>query len=162
MGTEPIGGTWTEDQLDIHINVKEMLAILYALRSFVDQLKGHHVCVLCDNTTAVHVLNKMGTTRSPQCNDMAKQIWSFCQNNAIFITCTHIPGVENTVADKESRHEYKQGEWMLNTDIFPRATAHFDFTPDLDCFATRANAWLSRYCSRTPSRVIIGSTGISM
>ena len=150
VGTEPIGGTWTEDQLDIHINVKEMLAILYALRSFADQLKGHHVCVLCDNTTAVQVLNKMGTTRSPQCNDMAKQIWSFCQNNAIFITCTHIPGVENTVADKESRREYKQGEWMLNTDIFLRAIAHFDFTPDLDCFAARANAQLSRYCSRTP------------
>ena len=149
-GTLPIGGTWTDDQLHLHINVKEMLAILYAVRSFVDHLRGHHVRVLCDNTTAVQVLNKMGTTRSPQCNDMAKQIWSFCQDHSIFITCTHIPGVENVVADMESRREYKQGEWMLNTDIFRRAVAHFQFLPNLDCFATRANAQLDKYCSRTP------------
>ena len=62
-----IGGAWKEVELALHINVKEMLAIFYALRSFVLYIKGEHVRVLSDNTTAVLVLNKMGTTRSPQC-----------------------------------------------------------------------------------------------
>ena len=107
----PIGGVWTEEQADLHINVKEMIAILYALRSFLDILSGQHVRVLCDNTTAVHTINKMGTTKSMSCNKMVKEIWEFCLANDMFITCTHIPGKENIVADHESRREYKQGEW---------------------------------------------------
>ena len=150
LGSMPIGGTWTDDQLGIHINVKEMLAILYALRSHKEELSGHHLRVLCDNTTAVHVLNKMGTTRSPECNEMAKQIWSFCQSNNIFITCAHIPGKENIVADKESRREYKQGEWMLNKEIFQYAVEYYHYRPDIDCFASRANAQLDTYVSRQP------------
>ena len=74
LGTLPTGGAWAHEQLHLHINVKEMLGILYGLRSFVEILKGQHVRVLCDNTTAVHVVNKMGTTRSPSCNAMAKEI----------------------------------------------------------------------------------------
>ena len=42
-----------------------MIAILYGLQSFVDKLFGKHVRVQCDNTTAVSVINNMGTTRSP-------------------------------------------------------------------------------------------------
>ena len=64
IGRIPIGGTWTSDELELHINVKEMLAVLYALRSFREAVEGQHVRVLSDNTTTVFVLNKMGTTRS--------------------------------------------------------------------------------------------------
>ena len=71
-GRIPIGGAWTEEQLHIHINVKEMLAVFYALRSFVDVICGQHIRVLCDNTTAVHTINKMGTTRSSACNSMKR------------------------------------------------------------------------------------------
>ena len=63
LGRLPIGGVWTMDQQDLHINVKEMIAISYALRSFVDVLQGQHVRVLCDNTTSVFVLDKMGTIK---------------------------------------------------------------------------------------------------
>ena len=150
LGVLPIGGTWTDDQADIHINVKEMLAILYALRSYCDELSEHHVRVLCDNTTAVHVLNKMGTTRSPECNQMAKEIWTFCKSKSIFITCAHIPGKENIIADKESRREYKQGEWMLNKEIFNYVVRLFNYKPEIDCFASRANAQLDTYVSKQP------------
>ena len=150
LGTLPIGGVWTEDQLDMHINVKEMLAISYALRSFADTLENQHVRVLCDNTTSVFVLNKMGTTKSTECNAMAKEIWKFCEEHNIFITCTHIPGKENVVADMASRREYKQAEWMLNRDLFQHAVRVFSFEVALDCFATRANAQIPQYVSRDP------------
>ena len=150
IGSLPIGGTWTAEELSLHINVKEMIAVLYALRSFKESLEGHHIRILSDNTTTVFVLNKMGTTRSKSCNDLAKQIWNFCRENAMYITCAHIPGTENVVADFESRREYKQGEWMLNPEIFRRAVAHFNFTPNIDCFASRANAQLESYVSRQP------------
>ena len=66
----------------------------------------------------------------------------------MFITCGHIPGIENVIADFESRKEYKQGEWMLNKTIFNRAIAHFDFQPNIECFATHANAQLETYVLR--------------
>jgi hypothetical protein len=68
------GGAWADSESDIHMNVKEMIAIHYALRSFLPYLKGSHVRVLCDNTTAVSVLNKMGSTRSIECNNMARDL----------------------------------------------------------------------------------------
>ena len=150
LGRLPIGGIWSEEQMELHINVKEMTAILYALRSFVEVIENQHVKVLCDNTTAVFVINKMGTTKSPQCNSIAKEIWKFCMEKGMFITCAYIPGKENIVADRASRKEYKQGEWMLNSLIFKDATIHFGFTPNIDCFATRANAQLDVYASRDP------------
>ncbi len=145
-----IGGAWTPEESDIHINIQEMLAVLYALRSFVQNLQNKHVRILSDNTVTVSVLNKMGSCRSLECNYMGQQIWKFCGENNIFITCTHIPGVENTIADEESRREYKQGEWMLNKEIFHQAVQHFRFSVDIDCFATRINTQVEQYASRKP------------
>jgi hypothetical protein len=150
VGATPIGGTWTADELDLHINVKEMLAVFYALRSFVLSLRGKHVRVLSDNTTTVYVVNKMGTTKSVECNEMAKKIWVFCRENEMFITCAHIPGKENVVADLESRREYKQAEWMLNKDIFEDAVQFFGYRPNMDCFASRVNTQLESFVSRRP------------
>ena len=147
-GYVPIGGVWTDEQESLHINVKELLAVLYALRSFVDTLKGSHVRVLCDNTTAVHTINNMGTTKSMTCNNVVKQIWEFCLLNDMYVTCTYIPGKENVLADRASRKEYKQGEWMLDKALFQQALNSFDFVPNIDCFATRANAQLAEYVSR--------------
>ena len=149
-GSERTGGAWSALEAEIHISVKEMIAIYYAIRSFVHLLKGRHVRVLCDNTTAVGVVNKMGSTRSPDCNKMARKIWNFAFANGIFITCAHIPGVDNVVPDEESRKEYKQAEWMLDRDLYRRAIRVLNFNPTLDCFASRINTQHENYVSRRP------------
>ena len=111
-------GAWTASEFEIHINIniKEMIAIFYGLRSFVDKLSGQNVRVQCDNTTAVSVINNMGTTRSPECNTITQKIWQFCRENNIWITCAYIPGSENIFPDIESRKQYKMlnGCWIGN------------------------------------------------
>ena len=149
-GSERTGGAWSAREAGIHISIKEMIAILYALRSFRDKIRGKHVRVLCDNTTAVAVINKMGSTRSLACNLMAQKIWNFCLQNNIYITSAHIPGVENVVPDKESRTEYKQAEWMLDKKIYIHCTRLFQFCPTIDCFATRINTQHKHYAARRP------------
>ena len=149
-GSERTGGAWSSREAGIHITVKEMIAVYYALRSFISRLKGSHVRVLCDNTTAVAVLNKMGSTRSASCNKMAKKIWNFCFEHHMYITCAHIPGVENIVPDKESRKEYKQAEWMLDKGHYLHCLQLFGFTPTIDCFASRINSQHEHYASRRP------------
>ena len=149
-GSERTGGAWSAREADIHISTKEMIAIYYAIRSFKGKLKDKHVRVLCDNTTAVAVLNKMGSTRSMACNLMAQKIWKFCFRNSIYITCAHIPGVENVVPDKESRAEYRQAEWMLDKKLYTHCTQLFQFLPTIDCFASRINTQHKNYASRRP------------
>ena len=113
-----------------------MIAIYYSLRSFILQLADKHGRVLCDNTTVVAVVNNMGSTSSSKCNVIAKLIWLFCKAHNIWITCAHIPGVENVKSEFESRKNYKQAEWMLNKKIFARVLQHFQYSPDVDCFAS--------------------------
>ena len=83
MGKVSTGGAWTASEFEIHIGTKEMIAIYYALRSFVDKLSGQHVRVQCDNTTAVSVINIMGTTHSPEFNAIAQGIWQFCRQRKV-------------------------------------------------------------------------------
>ena len=147
-----IGGTWDPDQAELHINIKEMLAVLYGLRSFVEYLRGTHVRVLSDNRTTVCDINKMGSTKSKQCNIMAQCVWEYCKDNDIYVTCTYIPGKENIEADRESRKEYKQGEWMLNEVLFEKAVHQFLFPPDIDCFASRVNTQLTSRNFLGPAR----------
>ena len=148
--TEKIGGSWTETEIDLHINIKEMIAIYFALKAFCSQLKGRHVKILCDNTTAIGVLNKMGSSQSEACDDLCQKIWEHCKLNGIWITCTYIPGKCNVEADTESRRDYRDGNWMLNKKLFKNVCARLTFQPDIDCFANRINAQLPRYISYKP------------
>ena len=83
MGNVSTGGAWTASEFEIHINIKETIAIYCALRSFANKLSGQYVCVQCGNTSAVSVINNMGTTHSPECNAIAQKIWQFCKQNNI-------------------------------------------------------------------------------
>ena len=127
-----------------------MLAVYYSLRSFSDSIQNSHVKILSDNTTAVATINKMGTSRSKHCNDVAKLIWEFCMEQGTWLTAAHIPGVENTIADGESRRAYVDSEWMLNSLIFEDACRICEFKPDIDLFASRLNAQLDNYVSYRP------------
>ena len=107
---------------------------------------------------AVKVINKMVTSKSNSCNQTAHVIWQFCKSLNMCITCAHIPGSENIIADKESRKAYKEAEGKLNPQIFNKALKQLQFTPNLDCFATlRINTQLDRYVSykNDPSAFLI-------
>ena len=66
-----------------------------------------HFLIYSDNTNEVNTVNKMGTYRSWECN---AGVYEIC--------VTHIPGIENTAANKESRRDFKNKEWMLNKETF--------------------------------------------
>ena len=103
--------------------------------------------VYSDNTTAIACVNKKGTSRSPPCHSVTLQIWKWAENNKIHITAAHIPGVENVVADRESRKLHRDGEWMLQSNILLKLFELFNTHPDIDLFASRVNHQLARYVS---------------
>ena len=75
---EKFGGRWSESEAENHINVLEMMAVWLALRSVCREHRSKHVQIRCDNTCSVSYLNAMGGVKSDKCNNLAKQIWSWC------------------------------------------------------------------------------------
>jgi len=65
---ESTGGAWSDSEKSLHINMQELLAIYYSLRSFSKYIIGKHIKVFSDNTSAVAIINKMGTCRSQGCD----------------------------------------------------------------------------------------------
>ena len=76
-------GLWLIEEAVCHINELEISAILFGLQSLMSELYNCHVKILSDNTTAVHCLNKMGTSHSYVCNKMVRYIWLWAQKRNI-------------------------------------------------------------------------------
>jgi hypothetical protein len=85
-------GRWSITEAKKHINYLEMSSVYFALKSFKDKIKGKHVNIFCDNSTAVAYINNMGGCKSADYNEIAKSIWVWCIDNDVWISCTHLPG----------------------------------------------------------------------
>ena len=95
-------GRWSPSEAENHINCLELLAARFALKCFQSSLSGKHVKIMIDDTTAVSVINNMGTCHSDKCNSIAIQ--EFCKlHNIIWLTAAHIPGSSNCRGDEESK-----------------------------------------------------------
>ena len=147
------GGRWNSDELkeanQNKINLLEMVAVSHGLKAFCSEKRSNHVLVRADNITAVAYLNNMGGTKSPECNQMAIDIWEWCISKDIWLTAAHLPGRLNTEADRMSRKFSDSTEWMLNKSIFQRIIRRFG-VPEIDMFASRLNKQVDRYISWRP------------
>lgn len=102
--------------------------------------------IVSDNTTAVCHINKMGGVRSATCMETAFQIWNWCEDRKIWLYATHLPGIENEIADSLSRRFSASIEWELSQEIFLEIV-HMFGQPSVDLFASRHNTKLKKYCS---------------
>ena len=143
------GGSWSSDERLLHINALELKAILFALQAFSHDLRGKHVKVFCDNTTAVTYVNEMGGVKSRVCNCLSTLIWDWCLENQAWVTCSHIPGRDNVLADSASRTFNDRHEWKLDVNVF-RALCTVFGVPDIDLFASRLNKQIDLFCSWKP------------
>ncbi len=112
-------------------------------------MQNVHVKLKLDNTTAVAYIAHMGGIKSEDCNSLAQQLWSWCIDRSIWVSAAHLPGAQNTVADKKSREFQDETEWMLNKKVFSKLWKYFD-TPEIDLFASRLNSQFPRYVSWKP------------
>lgn len=145
LDNQQIGGRWSVEESHLHINVLELLAIKFALKSLSNKLENKHVLVQSDSSTAVCYVNNMGGCKSPKCDSVAKELWEICIQNDIWISCSHIPGVKNE-ADNPSRKFNDKLEWELNDNVFQTICERWS-KPCIDLFASRLNCKLPMYCS---------------
>lgn len=139
-----IGGPWSSEEKEWHINVKELFAAFLTLKCFCRNESNVHIRLLLDNSTSVSYINKFGG-RKPELNDLARDIWLWARGRGLWLTAVHLPGDLNVKADTASRKDYGfESEWQLAPDVFHRIQGQFgEF--DIDLFASRLNAQCMNY-----------------
>ena len=144
------GGRWSIEEASQHINVLELKAVELGLKTLCSSVKPHQgIKVLCDNTTSVAYLKHKGGTKSFECNEIANNIWRWCEGRKIWLTVSHVPGILNVKADFESRNFSDDTEWAVNRKLFDKVCDAWG-VPDIDLFASRNNHQLPTYVSWGP------------
>ena len=92
-----------------------------------------HIRIRSDNTTAVACINRCGSTK-PHLNEITERNYAWTQSRGIVLSSEYVRGVNNVVADKESRDKNLDTEWMLAPNIFRRLCEVF-YIPGVDLFA---------------------------
>ena len=132
------GGQWRDDEKDLHINVLELKAIFFGLKSFFNRKENGHIRIRCDNTTAVAYLNNKGGIRSLDSHKISLEIWEWAIEKKFHLSAEHIPGHTNDLADRASRVFHESTEWELDSHVFSKIIHTFG-SIQVDLFASRLN-----------------------
>ncbi len=144
------GGLYTEEEREEHINVLESKAVLFALKSLYEGVCNRHIQVLCDNTATVGAVNNMGSSKSMKLHSVIVEIWDWILASNNWLSASHIPGILNVKADKESRKNFTRTEWMITSETFDFIVGSLGVNPTIDLFASRINNKLPCFASYRP------------
>ena len=139
-GLQITKGSWSSRERSLHINILELKAAFLAIQSFLKHKTNMSIKLRLDNTTAVSYVNNKGGTHSPELMALALELWTWCLSRDIYIQAEHLPGVQNCLADKESRTCIDSSDWKLQ----PQLIKQFLVDRDTDLFATRLTHQLPR------------------
>ena len=124
-GIQTTRGAWSQKEVTLHINCLELLAATLAVQSFAKNKSKLNILLRIDNTTAVAYINHLGGTVSRDLVNLTKDLWMWCLERNIHITAQHLPGIQNTIADAESRAQMDRTDWKLSPPIFHKIQENF-------------------------------------
>ena len=75
--TGTVSGKWSEEEAVLHINILELLAVLFAFQSLFRSTYSCAVLVKSDDSTVVAYINKQGGTTCKKLCDLALSLWHF-------------------------------------------------------------------------------------
>ena len=142
-----VSGKWSESESDLHINILELLAVLFAFQSLFRSTYSCSILVKSDNSTVVAYINKQGGTTCKKLCVHALSLWQFCVDRDISLATSHVAGVHNEKADKLSRLNIVDHDYSLSSSIFDSMSQSLSFPLEVDLFASRLNNKLSNYVS---------------
>ena len=144
-----MSGVWSNQKL-LHINLLEMKALFLGLQAFQEDVSGHHVTAMCDNSTVVAYVNKQGGTVSRALCLLTSRLLRWTECFDVHLDARYLPGENNVLADVLScRGQVVGTEWSLHPQV-ARSLLRAWGNPSIDLFATCLNAKLPLYCSLVP------------
>ena len=142
-----MSGVWSDQEKLLHINLLEMKALFLGLQAFREDVIGHHVTAMCDNSTVVAYVNKQGGTVSRALCLLTSRLLRWTESFDVHLNARYLPGKSNVLADLLSRRGQVVGtEWSLHPQV-ARSLLRVWGNPSIDLFATCLNAKLPLYCS---------------
>ena len=145
-----VSGVWSDQEKLLHINLLEMKALFLGLQAFREDVIGHHVTAMCDNSTVVAYVNKQGGTVSQALCLLTNRLLRWTESFDVHLDARYLPGESNVLADLLSRRGQVLGtEWSLHPQV-ARSLLRIWGSPSIDLFATCLNAKLPLYCSLVP------------
>ena len=143
-----LSGQWSPQDRCLHINQQELKAVSLALQGFLPLLRGHPTLVRSDSLTVVAYINHQGGTHSvPLCLETLRLL-TWCRQEGIALSASHIPGQQNLVADFLSRGKFLPSEWSLHPSVFLQIRQVHPLLA-VDLFASSLAHLLPCYCART-------------
>ena len=92
------------DTMNVSINVMEYFQEAYSVLLWGNRLSGNIVHVYCDNMAAVSWINKSrGNVHAVGLMPLLRLLTIYCFIKKITLISSHIPGIDNILADKLSR-----------------------------------------------------------
>lgn len=147
---QEIGADWLLKQRKWSINRLEVAAVVNALSSFGEELRGHTVLLLADNMTVVHAV-RSGTSRVPKIMKLLRRVHELCAALDVTLVTRYVNTKVNR-ADAASRsRKFSALDWRLDEQVFADIQRRFGVQCSVDVFAS-ANAHLcDRFVSRIPN-----------
>ena len=113
-----VSGVWSAQEKLLHINLLEMKALFLALQAFQEDVAGHHVTAMCDNSTVVAYINKQGGTVSRPLCLLTSRLLRWTESFDVHLKARYLPGESNVLADVLSRRGQVVGtEWSLHPQV---------------------------------------------
>ena len=105
---------------DAHITVLEMLNVYIAVKVFCQHYCSKIINIFCDNSAVVTVL-QTGKTKDPILAKIARNIFMQAASLDIFLKFSHVPGVDNQVADLLFRWDNSEKNIKTLHNLVPHA-----------------------------------------
>ena len=97
-----IQGRWTDSQAAHSIDWKELFAVVAACSTWGSEWPQLRILIHCDNMVVVECI-RSGTSRSPALMVLLRELFFECAGHNFTVSAKHIPGANNTIADRLSR-----------------------------------------------------------
>ena len=145
-----VSGVWSDQEKLLHINLLKVKALFLGLQWFREDVIGHHMTAMCDNSTVVAYVNKQGGTVSRSLFLLASRLLRWTESLDIHLDARYLPGQANVLADLLScRRQVVGTEWSLHPQV-ARSLLCVWGCPSIDLFVMSLNAKLPLYCSLVP------------
>ena len=125
----------------MHINILELEAVSFGLKSLFGHLRQTDIKVLFDNTTAVCTINNISTCKSLLCDQEVKRIWSWATERH-FYYCGSYPWNSKCRGRPAIKKSELRTECKLPESIFDYIQKYLNFYHSVNLFASRIKAQL--------------------
>ena len=97
-----LSSQWSQDQLPLTIDFKELCAIVVACQTWGHDWQRRRVLFQCDDQAVVLCI-KSGTCRSKPVMALIRCLYYTCVTHNFLVSAVHVPGITNTIAGALSR-----------------------------------------------------------